>query len=95
MHFYLVISQPQNDIEPMAELKFFEWLKHQKKIARVTEYWAFKDKPGLAAIFKVNFPFELDELLEGWRLRVPSEFTVEPLKDPKSLETELAGRVLG
>ena len=95
MHFYLVISEPVGDIEPMAELKFFEWLKHLKKTGRVTEYWALKQKPGLAAVLRLNFTSDLDEMLEGWRQRLPSEFTVEPLKDPKGLEAELAARVLG
>lgn len=95
MNFYLVISDPTEEPSAMAELKFFEWLKHLKKTARITEYWALKDKPGLAAIARLNFASDLDELLEGWRQRAPSDFVVEPLKDPQALEAELAKKLLG
>lgn len=54
-----------------------------------------KEKPGLAAVLRLNFTGDLDELLAGWSQRLPSEFTVEPLKDPKTLEADLAKKVLG
>jgi len=95
MRFYLVISEPKGDIPAGDELKFFEWFKHLKKTGRITEYWALQQKPGLAAVLRLNFAGDLDELLAGWRQRLPSEFTVEPLKDPKTLEADLAKKVLG
>lgn len=95
MHFFLVISEQVGESDPSAELKFIEWLKHLKKNRRVYEYWALKDKPGMAAVLRLNFLTELDELLGGWRQRVSSEFTVVPLKDPKHLEVELAAKLLG
>ena len=95
MQFYLVISEPKGDIPAGEELRFFEWFKHLKKTGRITEYWALKEKPGLAAVLRLNFASDLDELLAGWSQRLPSEFTVEPLKDPKTLEADLAKKVLG
>lgn len=95
MKLYLAISKTESDVSASAELKFFEWFKHLKKTGRVVDYWALKQRPGLAAVLRLNFEIDLDELLEGWNQRVPSEFTVEPLKDPKALEADLAKRILG
>ena len=95
MLFYLVVSQPQGEVPAATELKFFEWLRYLKKSGRLTEYWALKQRPGLAAVLRLNFAGDLDELLENWRGRVPSEFVIEPLKDPKALEADLAKKMLG
>ena len=95
MHFYLIISEPEGEVEAAAELKFFEWLKYLKKSSRVTQYWALRSRPGLAAVLKLNFEKDLEELLDGWKQRLPSKFTVEPLKDPKTLEADLARKILG
>ncbi len=95
MLHYLILTKAKDEIEPVAELKFFEWLKHLKKRGTVKEYWALKDKPGLAAHVCLNFESDLDDLIEEWGGRVPSEFTIERLKSLKSLETELARKMLG
>ncbi len=95
MRFYLVTSEPIGQTEAASELKFFEWLKYLKKTDRITRYWALKDKPGLVAVLRLNFESDLDELLDGWKQRLPSKLTVEPLKDPKTLETDLAKKMLG
>lgn len=95
MKYYLVTSKPSASIEAGSELKFFEWLKHQEKNGIVREYWALKMRPGIAAILRLNFESELEEFLQGWNERAPAEFSVEPLMSKKSLETELAKKLLG
>lgn len=95
MRYYLVISEPSEAVAPTRELKFFEWFKHLKKNGRVTDYWALREKPGLAAVLRLSFESELEEILAGWRERLPSDFTIEPLKDPKDFEADLAKKLLG
>lgn len=91
----MVVSEPKANLGGTEEVKFFEWLKHQKKIGRVIDYWAFSDKPGLLAILKVNFESELSEVLETWDARAPAVLKSEQLLSRAALEAELAKRILG
>jgi hypothetical protein len=95
MLHYLLKAAPTEPLPAERELKFYEWLKHQKKVGRVVEYWAFKDKPGLAAVLKLNFASDLEELLSAWAERAPSEFSTEALLAKKAHEAELAKKMLG
>lgn len=95
MKFYLIISTPKQQESGLEGLKFYEWLKYLKKSNRLLDYFARQNSPGIVAIFRLNFPSELDDLLKKWQEKVPSDFTVEPLKDPKALEMELTRRLLG
>lgn len=95
MKYYLLTTKPTATIPAEKELKFFEWLKHQKKTGRVEEYWAFKDKEGLAAVLRLNFSSELNDLVDAWNDRIPSEFTTEELLGRKALEAEMAKKLFG
>ena len=95
MKYYVITSKPSASIEAGRELKFFEWLKHQEKTGKVREYWALRNRPGIAAILKMNFESELEEFLAAWNERAPAEFAIEPLMSKKALDAELAKKLLG
>ncbi len=95
MHYYLLVSETEGELDAGRELKFFEWLKHQEKAGRVREYWGLKNRAGLAAVVKMNFESELEEFIAAWKERAPAQFQVEPLIGRKAFESELAKKMLG
>jgi len=96
---HLVIStSKENEDEPKvveARLRQKNWIEKMQKERKIKGFYHRKDASGRVAIFRTDFPGDLENFLEKWRSYVDEDFAIYPLKDPKKAEMDMAKKLFG
>lgn len=96
---HLIISIPkENEDDPKvveARLRQKNWIEKMQKERKILGFYHRKETGGRVAIFRTDFPGDLDKHLEKWKSYVDENFDIYPLKDPKKAEMDMAKRLFG